>query len=362
MMTKIAVIADTHFGARGDNRFLLDWSREFFTNVFFPYLQKNSIQHLIHLGDLVDRRKFINFNTARRLRTDFLTPLEEQHIQTHIICGNHDTTFNNTNDVNALDELIVDKFNNIHVYSGPTEITIDDFKCLLVPWITDESMKETLSLIRSTKAQACFGHLELTGFEMHQGHICENGMSPDVFDKFDIVFSGHFHSKSSSKNILYTGAFMEFTWSDYSQQKGFHIFDTETREVEFIKNPYSVHTKFYYNDTDKSIMTFFDDIDFDKRFKNKFVKVIVEKKNTHILLEQLCEKIEQAGAIQLQIVDETMNSDFDLDDESFVSEAESTLDILQKYIKKTYSDKNVKEVDMFVSTLYNEALTIQRGN
>ena len=26
------------------------------------------------------------------------------------------------------------------------------------------------------------------------------------------------------------------TWSDYNNQKGFHVFDTETREIEFIRH------------------------------------------------------------------------------------------------------------------------------
>ena len=38
-------------------------------------------------------------------------------------------------------------------------------------------------------------------------------------------------------------------WSDYNCPKGFHIFDTETRELERIENPLKIFKKFMYDDT-----------------------------------------------------------------------------------------------------------------
>ncbi len=64
---KIALLNDTHFGARNDSSAFLDYFMRFYNEIFFPYLKENNITTLIHLGDVVDRRKFINFKTKGKL-------------------------------------------------------------------------------------------------------------------------------------------------------------------------------------------------------------------------------------------------------------------------------------------------------
>ena len=73
----IAIICDTHYGAKSDSSVLLDNQKLFLDNIFFPTLREKNIKTVIHLGDLVDRRKYINFNTSNRMRTDFLNPLQD---------------------------------------------------------------------------------------------------------------------------------------------------------------------------------------------------------------------------------------------------------------------------------------------
>ena len=49
-------------------------------------MQDNNIKHLIHLGDVVDRRKFINHQTGLSVfRKRFFDRLYEEQIDTHII-------------------------------------------------------------------------------------------------------------------------------------------------------------------------------------------------------------------------------------------------------------------------------------
>ena len=110
---KIALITDTHWGVRNDNIAFMDNSKKFLDEVFFPYLDANNIRTVVHLGDLVDRRKYINMQTATRLRIDFLDKLANRGLDVHMIAGNHDTYFKNTNTVNALRELVVGKYDFI---------------------------------------------------------------------------------------------------------------------------------------------------------------------------------------------------------------------------------------------------------
>ena len=99
---KIALLNDTHFGARNDSPAFLDYFMRFYNEIFFPYLKENNITTLIHLGDVVDRRKFINFKTAHTFREDFMHRLYKEGIDTHIILGNNDTYYKNTNELNEI--------------------------------------------------------------------------------------------------------------------------------------------------------------------------------------------------------------------------------------------------------------------
>jgi DNA repair exonuclease SbcCD nuclease subunit len=52
------------------------------------------------------------------------------------------------------------------------------------------------------------------------------------FLKFELVMSGHFHTKSQKGNITYLGNTYQMYWNDYADQRGFHIFDTDTLKLE----------------------------------------------------------------------------------------------------------------------------------
>ena len=83
---KIAILNDSHFGARGDNQLFLDYFLDFFENQFFPYIKENNITEVLHLGDLMDRRKFVNFNTLTTVRNDGrYTRTTREHTQTQTL-------------------------------------------------------------------------------------------------------------------------------------------------------------------------------------------------------------------------------------------------------------------------------------
>lgn len=230
---KIALVTDTHWGVRADQQLFHDYFKKFYSEIFFPYIDKHKISTVIHLGDMVDRRKYINFNTANRLKEDFLNPLAQRNLDCHFIVGNHDSFYKNTIKLNAHRELIWNKY-PFEIYDDPTEKMFGDTNILLVPWICDENRQQTIDLIGSTNAQICMGHLELSGYEMYKGSIISNGDDPSLFDRFDIVCSGHYHHRSTDGHIFYLGSHAEFTWSDYEDSRGFNVFDTETRDLTFV--------------------------------------------------------------------------------------------------------------------------------
>jgi len=126
---KIALLNDTHFGARNDSPIFDDYFHKFYNDIFFPYLKEHNIKTLIHLGDIVDRRKFINFRIAHNFRHKFLQRLWDEKIDTHILIGNHDIYFRNTNKVNAIKELCTtpDGVNEPWIYEESKVVDFDGF-------------------------------------------------------------------------------------------------------------------------------------------------------------------------------------------------------------------------------------------
>ena len=353
---KIAIITDTHWGVRNDNIAFMDNSKKFLDTIFFPYLEKNGINTVLHLGDLVDRRKYINIHTARRLREDFLEPLTAKALDVYIIAGNHDTYYKNTNEVNSLREL-VGLYPYIKIFDkAPKVVTFDNLPITLIPWICDENRKESIERIKSSGTEIAAGHLEIQGFEMYRGSIVSHGDDRSLFDRYDMVLSGHYHHRSSDGTVFYLGSHGEFTWSDYDDPRGFHILDTETRELTFIENPYKMFKKIWYNDLDENFLN--KDIDY-SQYKNSIVKVIVTNKDNPLWFDKFIENIEGENPIEMQIVEDHLNLALE-EDSDIINEAESTLDIFKKYIDgidtKTVSKEKLEKK---IVEIYNEALTVE---
>ena len=352
---KIALITDTHWGIRNDNIAFIENNKKFLDNIFFPYLDEYSIKNVIHLGDLVDRRKYINFYTANRVRKDFLLPLDERGITMDIIAGNHDTYFKNTNEINSLTELVDKKYNGISIYYEPIEKIYDGVKILLLPWICDDNRERTYKIMETTNAQICMGHLALQGFEMYKGSPISDGMDPGSFGRFDVVCSGHYHHRSSNGHIFYLGSHGEFTWSDYQDHRGFHIFDTETRELKFIQNPYKMFKKLWYNDKNEDFLK--TKINYSE-YAGSIVRVIIQNKTNPFWFDKFIENIEQQNPVEIQIVEDHLNLNLE-EDSDIVDEAESTVDIFKKYIKAIETPINKEKLENKIVEIYNEALTLE---
>ena len=352
---KLALITDSHWGIRNDSAIFYDYFKRFLDDIFFPTLEEQDIKQVIHLGDLVDRRKYANFLTLYRLRKDFLEEFEKRSIDIDIILGNHDVYYKNTNEVNALKEIIEGKYRFIHVVEKPETIVICGTSILLLPWICEENYKDSMDAIKTTNAQIVMGHLELNGFEMFKGSVSDHGLDHRIFDRFDVVCSGHFHHKSDTGNIHYLGAFAEYTWSDYDDPRGFHVFDTETRELTFIRNPYRMFQKIWYDDTGKTVEEV---LDADLDVRNKMVKVIVKNKSNPYYFDLFIDKIEKAGVIDLQVVEDHLNLDL-IDDEEFMDSAEDTLTVCRKYISQVNFTVDNKKLERVITNLYTEALQIE---
>ena len=349
---KIALVTDTHFGARNDNQNVNDYFYKFYDDIFFPELEKRGITTCVHLGDVVDRRKFISFKIANDFRQRFINRFAELGIDLHIIIGNHDTYYKNTNEVNSMEELV--GRDRCNIYTGPEVVEFDGVPIQFIPWINANNYDESMSALSRSPAQIAMGHLEVNGFEMHKGHFADGSYDKELFRRFDIVMSGHFHHKSDDGQIYYLGTPYEIYWSDYEDPRGFHIFDTDTRELERIVNPYRLFEKVYYDDT----TTDYTEYDMSK-FKDMYVKVIVVNKKDLYQFDKFVDKLLQADAHEVKIVEDFSELDAENVSDDIVENTEDTMTLLEKYIDELDVTMDKDRLKNTMRSLYTEAQDLE---
>lgn len=355
---KVALITDQHFGARSDSIHFLDFYEKFYNDTFFPVLVNNNIDTIIILGDTFDRRKYINFYSYKRAREMFFDRLFHMNIKVFMLAGNHDTYFKNTNEVNSI-SLLLQEYTNITVIDKPDTYYLGDgdlkppMICML-PWICLENYDESMEVIKKTQAKLCMGHLEIDGFTMHRGMVSEGGLKREIFSKFDMVFSGHYHHRSSADNINYLGNPYELTWQDYADTRGFHLFDTDTYDLEFIPNPNIMFHRIIYDDKKESI-TEITSKDLNK-YTNTYVKVVVINKTNPFLFDKFMENIYNVNPIDVTIVEDHTDLTEGVEDDT-IDQAQDTMTIIEHFvdsIKEEHIDND--KLKTVMKELYVEAL------
>ena len=347
---KIAILNDTHCGIRNSSDIFLNNAAKFYGETFFPYLKEHNIKQIVHLGDYYDNRKAINIKCLNHNRKHFLEPLRDLGIRMDIIPGNHDTYYKDTNTPNSLKELLGFFINEVAIIEKPTVLEYESLRLALLPWIAKDNEEESLNFIRNCKADILAGHLELYGFEMMRGIKSDHGMKSDTFSRFEMVLSGHYHTKNSRDNIYYLGSQMEFFWSDCNDKKFFHILDTETRELTPVHNPHTLFKKIVYKDTK---------YDYNKvpNFSGHFVKVVVLEKTNPKMFETFIYKLQDQDLHDLKIAE-----NFDslvANDESGELIIDDTQALLDDYIETSQTDLDKNTLKSNMRDLYQQAQSLE---
>lgn len=346
---KIALITDLHFGARSDSIHFDNFFRKFYTECFFPELEKRGIKTVLDLGDTFDRRKYINYNTLKSCKEYFFDELQKRDIDVYMIPGNHDTYFKNTNEVNS-PELLLSEYDNITLIEEPTDLEFDGTKVLMMPWICGENYERCTNHIKDTDSKVCFGHFEFSGYDMYRGIPNAHGMDPSLFGDFNLVVSGHFHHRHSRGNITYMGNPYEITWADFEDPRGFAVFDTKKESLEYVNNPFKMFHKLYYNDSEDNCIA--DNFNFET-VKNSCVKLVVTKKTDFQKFDAFVDKLYSCNLVELKILedfsefeDEAIGEDMNIED---------TMSLLKEYVDSVETDLNKERLKALLQNLYVEA-------
>ena len=340
---KIAIITDTHFGVRKGNQIFHDYFKRFYEDTFFPTLDSRSIDTVVHCGDCFDVRKGIDYWSLNWAKENFFNPLRDRGIKLHLIVGNHDIFYKDTLSINS-PVLNLAEYDNISIYSDPETVAIKGTNVFMVPWICTGNAERFVEELDASSASVSMGHLELAGFYANKDYQCQHGTDAKIFSKFDRVFSGHFHKKNSSGNVTYLGNPYQLYWNDEGETRGFHIFDLETYDLEFIANPNTMFHKVYYDETKKKLFN-------PTKYKKSYVKLIVDGKSTPARLNRVVDSLYEVNIHDLKIIE---NHDTHIDDDVEV-EAEDTLTTLTNYVNALEDDINKENVIGIFKSLYVES-------
>ena len=192
------------------------------------------------------------------------------------------------------------------------------------------------------------GHLECKGFEMNKGFFMDKGTDVKIFDKFKRVYSGHYHTRSDNGKVYYLGNPYEMYWNDVGDNRGFHIFDTDTMKHTPFNNPYSIFLNLYYEDDDAQLLD-------TREFAGKILKLIVRKKTDPKKFERYIDKIYASDVHELKILE---NFQLQENEEFEAFESEDTLSILNRYVEESEIDLQKSTIQDIIKEVYQEACEV----
>ncbi|UVX66275.1 MAG: Metallophosphoesterase, calcineurin superfamily protein [Bacteriophage sp.] len=336
---KILNLGDWHLGVKADDEWVQSIQLDGIKQAI-EYSKKNGITTWIQYGDIFDVRKAITHKTMEFAR-EIVQMLDDAGITLHTVVGNHDMHFKNTLTPNASTELLA-KYPNVKVYDKPTTVDFDGCLIDLIPWMCEENTGEILEHIKTSSASFCVGHWELNGFYFYKG-MKSHGLEPDFLKTYKEVWSGHFHTISEAANVRYIGTPWTLTAGDENDPRGFWMFDTETKRMEFIPNNTTWHRRIHYPFKGK--------IDY-KDFTNLSVRVIVTEVDKNLTkFESELEKVVHSLRVVSKI-DNSVESD-----ESEEVEVQSLQTLMEEYINAIpdITDSDREALIQYANQLYVEA-------
>ena len=363
-MSKVAIISDTHWGCRSDSTVLQYWQKRFLDNVFYPTLDEYNVKTVLHGGDYGDRRKYTNHQTINFVETHYRQPLRTRGITEHVLVGNHDCFYRDSTAVNSIQELYRHD-DRLTVYTQPTEIDVDGCGILMLPWICGNNREASEKLIASSSCAVVLGHLELSGFQMYRGMPNHEGMDPHVFDRYELVMSGHYHHKSQSGPIQYLGAPYPMVWSDYRDPRGFHLFDTSTRQLTFIENPYSAFARLVYDDLNQP-HAYIEQLvagilASNSEYYDAYVKVVVKNRTQPYWFDIMMDALGKVNTQDVMVVDDIVADATEVTSDAISTDVD-TLTIMRDYVEGLAVSCDKRELQTYLHQLYHEAVTTTQSS
>lgn len=361
---KLAIITDTHTGCRSGSTIFREYMRWYYENVLFKYMEENCITNLLHGGDFCDNRNAITLQDIDFMGNWFAGQLKQRGIRLHVVLGNHDVAYRNTNAVHSLTILERSAPDNVTVYSEPKLVDFDGQKVAMIPWINSSNYSDTMDFIKNIEDKEntlVLGHFEIVGMKMYANSIrCEHGLETDMFANFQRVLSGHFHHMSSTQNIMYLGSTFHLNWQDYGDPRGIHVYDTNTKQFDFVENEYSLFVQVPF---DSAIFKAMSDAEYEEAFEGRFVKLIVSDPDyDRVALLDTVSKINRVKPHDLQVQNDALIGVVEGENETeevIEKTSKSTREYIESFVEARYKDDTGKALMTILDRLYLKANELQ---
>lgn len=342
---KIAIIGDTHFGARNSNQVIESWQRRFYEEVFWPYIEEHGIKTIIQTGDFFDNRKWINLQTMAFQKEVFVKKAQQLQVSTYVIVGNHDIPLRHSLANSSVEQILGDE-EYFCVLNKPHTEVFEDRSITFMPWICKENEEESLKVINKG-GDIIVGHFEIQGALMYPGATSHEGLQSTNFKKWNQVLSGHYHSQSETGNIHYVGTPYQMMWNDASTKHGFWILDTSTGEKTFVENHLRYFHRFVWEDSYNKELP---------ELKNSYVKINVKKKTDFEAFEKFIDKINFGSPFEVKITESF--EEYNAENVSDLIEVHSTQELIAEYVDDVAAN-NAEEIKKLMLQIYDEALQVE---
>lgn len=345
---KIILTSDIHAGVKADSDIFLKTFSDFF-NVFLPeVIEAENPECLYILGDLFDNRNNLNLKTLNIVLEEFKKFSEKySNIQILILLGNHDIYYRTTKEVNSI--KILEQTQNIKIIDSlMTMCYPDGTKAVMCPWLVNDD--EVNNLFKN-KADFCFGHFEINGFEMVPGVREQNGLSQDRFrNNFKLTFSGHFHLRDELNGIIYLGNPYPTKWSDVSNTKGVYVLDTTTLKYTFIENTHAPQfKKIFLSQLKKGLKTA---PLLKNEIANNFISLVIDEDIKPKELDKLNYLFSECNPLSFNVIDKEKSYDIiPIEDIST-----SPLEVLFEYVQRAPLPSNIDKetLSIKITELYQK--------
>lgn len=352
---KVAIIGDTHFGVRGGDRHFLDFQKLWFDEILFPYLKENEIPLVIQTGDFFDNRQYIKLNIIHEMLEWFVPQVEEHDLKWCSIVGNHDCFYRDSNEIHAQELLQSMSTRFLVADESVCDILSSEGGIALVPWINKNNQEKILRELDNSKSKYAVGHFELNGFPMYKGVLSTHGMETGFLDKFKLAISGHYHTVSEHKNIKYVGTPYHLTWSDVidGNNRGFWVLDTETGEMEFIRNPdwATLFSVIEYDPEESYSEAYF------QPYNGNIAKIVINEVKDEKHRKKFLTLVSQAGFLDYKTIDNTSiqvkSVEVKIDEKSNVK---GLLENIGEWIDAQEVDVSKQNVKELANTVYLDVL------
>lgn len=344
----ISIFGDQHWGARAGSKVFNDYFLKSFNEFYLPHMKSMGIDTILQLGDLFDVRKNTANFILKEVKDKYFDILRDEGFQFHTIAGNHDLYWKDSLNI-VTQNLVLKEYNNVHVYTKPTTLNFGNASIDIIPWICAENYEEVMKFVKNSKSDINAGHYEFSGFAMYKGQEAHDGLDASLFKRYEKVWSGHYHTRSEKDNILYTGTPHEITWQDFNDPKGYHIFDTETREMTFYENPITIFTRLEWDDRLDTKYDF-------TEYTGKFVRLVVIKKTDMIKFDLFLQKLYECNPIEVKIIEDLSEFKTSYIDEDIDLEDSET--ILENYINNMDIELDKTKLFNHLKLLYTEAVNL----